>query len=149
MKRYEDFVNGIKEDIEVPVRVQARIEETLSDLPSIKEAGERKTKRSWMSTAAAAILIIIALSGCAAAGVHFSKTRVHVLVTGSRNTSNLLQAEVEYFEKRYEEEHPDIDIVVELLLDDTTDWVEADMKKMRTDIMAGSIYHERNLIYIY
>lgn len=137
MKRYEDFVNGIKEDIEVPVRVQARIEETLSNLPSIEEAGERKKKRSWMSTAAAAILIIIALSGCAAAGVHFSKTRVHVLVTGSPNTGTMLQAEVEYFEKRYEEEHPDIDIVVELLLDDTTDWVVADMKKMRTDIMAG------------
>lgn len=137
MKRYEDFINGIKKDVEVPARVQARIDATLSELPVVEETGRRKEKRSWMSTAAAAILIIIALSGCAAAGVHFSKTRVHVVVTGSQNTSNLLQGEVEYFEKRYEEEHPDIDIVVELLLDDTTDWVEADMKKMRTDIMAG------------
>lgn len=138
MKRYEDFINGIKEDVEVPARVQARIDATLSELPVVEETGRRKEKRSWMSTAAAAILIIIALSGCAAAGVHFSKTRVHVVVTGSQNTGNMLQAEVEDFEKKYEEEHPDIDIVVERLLDDTTDWVEADMKKMRTDIMAGN-----------
>lgn len=138
MKRYEDFINGIKEDVEVPARVQARIDATLSELPVVEETGRRKEKRSWMSTAAAAILIIIALSGCAAAGVHFSKTRVHVVVTGSQNTGNMLQAEVEDFEKKYEEEHPDIDIVVERLLDDTTDWVEADIKKMRTDIMAGN-----------
>lgn len=66
MKRYEDFINGIKEDVEVPARVQARIDATLSELPVVEETGRRKEKRSWMSTAAAAILIIIALSGCAA-----------------------------------------------------------------------------------
>ncbi len=141
MKRYEDFVNGIKEDVEVPICVQARIEETLSNLPgnkvNCKKKSKRGEKRSWMSTAAAAILIIIVLSGCAAAGVQLSKTRVHVIISGSQNTGNALHADVVDFAVEYEEKHPDIDIVTTLLLNDNTERAEAEMKKMRTKIMAG------------
>lgn len=141
MKRYEDFVNGIKEEVEVPVCVQARIEETLSNLPrkeaNRKKGRKREEKRSWMSTVAAAMLIIIVLSGCAAAGVHLSKTRVHVIISGSQDTGDALHAEVVDFAVKYEEKHPDIDIVTTLLLNDNTERSEAEMKKMRTEIMAG------------
>lgn len=144
MKRYEDFVSGIKEDVEVPVRVQARIEETLSNLPeneaNCKKKGGRREQRSWMSTAAAVILVIMVLSGCAVAGEYLSMTKVQVLVTGSQDTGNMMYGELMDFEKVYEEEHPDIDIVVTLLSDEKNDQTEARMKKVRTEIMAGDGY---------
>lgn len=144
MKHYEDFINGIQEDVEVSMRVQARIEETLSNLPenetNYKKKSGRSEQRSWMSTAAAAILVIMVLSGCAVAGEYLAATRVHVLVTGSPDTGNILWGELMDFEKVYEEEHPDIDIVVTLLSDKKNDQTEARMKKMRTEIMAGDGY---------
>lgn len=54
MKNYQEFIEGLQEDIQVPEQVWARVEETLHELPEPK----RGKHTGWMCAAAAAAVIV-------------------------------------------------------------------------------------------
>lgn len=58
MKKYEDFIGGLQQEIEVPDKVWSRFEQTLSDIDN--QSMKRRRSGMWVKTAAIAGAIVIA-----------------------------------------------------------------------------------------
>lgn len=58
MKKYEDFIDGLQQEIEVPDKVWSRFEQTLSDIDN--QSMKRRRSGIWVKTAAIAGAMVIA-----------------------------------------------------------------------------------------
>jgi len=57
MKRYEEFIEGLQQDTEIPVEVWSKFEKTLSELPEISTQKNKVTKR-WIKVAASVAAVL-------------------------------------------------------------------------------------------
>lgn len=56
MRRFEDFVEGINQEMKIPENVENRFEDTLANI----EAKSHKAKRTWVKVASAAMAVVLA-----------------------------------------------------------------------------------------
>lgn len=59
MKNYEEFIDGLRQDTEIPAEVDAKFEQTLSELPNISVHKKRKSMKwvKWVSSVAAVFVL--------------------------------------------------------------------------------------------
>jgi len=61
MRKYEDFIEGLKGDVEVPSEVSRKVDKTLANLPDVPVGKGKNKVRKWI-TAIASTAAILALS---------------------------------------------------------------------------------------